>query len=185
MHFKADGIVLKAVDFRDHQKVLTLFTAEQGVISVFAKRLSAKNLQLLTLTSPLTRATYELRKGTSELYTLVDGSLQEGHFELRNTYANLTAGLEMLKVILKTQLPGKSSPMLYHLLALYLDRLRGSSAPRALLASFYLKLLKHEGTFHHQMVNKRLVPCAELKSFEAIEAIDISKKELEKIQLLV
>jgi len=51
----------------------------------------------------------------------------------------------MVKIILKTQLPGKPSPKLYELLLAYLSQLPNFTDVTPLMTSFYLKLLTHEG----------------------------------------
>ena len=161
-----EAIVLKSVDYRDHQKILTLFTHEEGILSLFVNHLSPKDLQRITLCSPLTCATYILKKGNKDLYKLIDATLHEGHFELRRTIQHLKAALEMLKLIHHTQMPGKPAPALYQLLKVYLKQLHTTSHIDALLISFCLKLLIHEGSFNHTLTPS--IDLAFIQSFDEL-----------------
>lgn len=136
------GLVLRSIDYRDRQKIVTLFTPE-GLFSFIIKGLNPKKPQLLQLTTPLTLAEYELKETRGELYRFVDGTPHTSHPSLRSSYATLEAGLTIAGHLLSTQLPGKPAPALYQLTLSYLANLPRD--PATLLASFRIKLLKHEG----------------------------------------
>jgi len=140
---KSEGIVLKSFAYKETERILHLFTPDQGIIHLIAKHLSPKKPQRVNLTTPLCRGQYVYRKGKSDLYTLIDGSILNLHLPLRQSLKELTLGGKMLQAIHDTQLPEKPAPKLYELLAAYLKKL--PLAPETLWASFQLKLLKHEG----------------------------------------
>ncbi|MCB1084774.1 MAG: DNA repair protein RecO [Chlamydiia bacterium] len=140
-----EGIVLRATPFKENDRIVTLFTPEFGVMSLYVKNLSRKKPTLTNLTTPLARGEFVFSKGRSDLFRFLDGTLIDLHRDLRRSYAHLEVGGKMVQSILATQMPGKSAPALYRLLALYLKALSTFSRPETLGASFMLKLLKHEG----------------------------------------
>lgn len=142
---KTEGIVLKTVPFKENDRILSLFTPDQGVMSLYVRGLSKKKPALVNLTTPFCRAEYLYRKGRSDLYRFIDGTILDLHLPLRRSYHHLEYAGKMLQAILKSQLPGKSAKNLYHLLASYLKKLSEASFPETLWASFALKLLKYEG----------------------------------------
>lgn len=142
-----DGIVLKATPYEEDGKILKLFTKESGIISVIVKKLGRKGASWQTLTSPLARAEFHLTRRQSDLYSLNDASLIDAHFEIRNNLNKLDAACTILRAILTSQYPEKSSPELYELTTLYLKKIKSFPKPATLATSFLMKLLNFEGLF--------------------------------------
>ncbi|MDJ0652337.1 MAG: DNA repair protein RecO [Simkaniaceae bacterium] len=142
---KTEGIVLKAVPFEENDRILSLFSPDQGIVTLYVRGLSKKKPTLVNLTTPLCRAEFLFRKGRSNLYRFIDGTILDLHLPLRRSYRHLEYAGKMLQAILKSQMPGKNAKKLYHLLSSYLKKLSEASFPETLWASFVLKLLKHEG----------------------------------------
>jgi len=143
--WKAEGIVLKTLDYKESERIITLFTPHEGIISVIVKRLSKKKPHLINLTSPLCRAEVLYRRGKSDLCLFLDGTILDLNLPLRKSYSTLQLGGKMLRAISLSQFPGKPAPLLYKLLLFYLKELPDFPDPEILWASFQLKLLKHEG----------------------------------------
>jgi DNA repair protein RecO (recombination protein O) len=141
---KTEGIVLRSQDFKERHRIITLYSPE-GLISLIVKNISRKNTRLLSLTTPFTLAEYHYRRGQSELLSFHDGTLLDDHLILRQSYTSLQAAGALANAILSSQMPGKSSPALFVLYKSYHKQVPGFTDPAALIASFYLKLLKHEG----------------------------------------
>lgn len=142
---KAQGVVLRAFDYKDRQRIITLFTQEAGVISLIIKGISKKSYRTLALSTPLSEVEVLFTKGRSELFRFVDGTLLNEHLFLRQQYAFLQTAGVLAQAILQSQLPGKPSPALYQLFLAFLKQVPNFKNPLALLCSFRLKLLKHEG----------------------------------------
>ncbi|QVL58110.1 MAG: DNA repair protein RecO [Simkaniaceae bacterium] len=142
---KTEGIVLKAVPFKENDRILSLFTPDQGVMSLYVRGLSRKNPSLVNLATPLCRAEFLFRKGRSDLHRFIDGSIIDLHLPMRRSYRHLEYAGKMLQAILKSQMPGKGAEGLYYLLSSYLKKLPDSPLPETLWTSFELKLLKYEG----------------------------------------
>ena len=141
---KAEGLVLRTLDYKDRQKIITLFTPTRGLISLIIKGITRKKSHLLTLSSPFTQGEYHFHIGRSELYTFKDGTPLATHHNLRSDLSLIETAATMAKALLLTQLPGKSTPALYALILAYLKELPNFN-PNILSSSFHLKLLKHDG----------------------------------------
>jgi len=140
---KCEGIVLKSYAFKETERILHLFTPDQGIIHLIVKHLSPKKPQRVNLATPLCQGQYLYRQGKSDLYSFIDGSILDMHLPLRQSLEKLTIGGKMLQAIHDSQMPEKPAPKLYQLLSAYLKKL--PLAPVAIWTSFQLKLLKHEG----------------------------------------
>lgn len=144
---KSEGVILHALNFGDYDQILTLFTADYGLIKLMVKRALAKKGGQGALTTPLTRVEFIMAKGRSDLFLCRELSLVNQHLQLRNSWESLSAAGDMVQALQATQLQLKPAPLIYALFTCYLDNLPSSSAPDALAASFRLKILRHEGLF--------------------------------------
>ncbi len=138
---KTEGIVLHSFDFKENQKIVTLFTEDAGKICL----IMTKKTGNLGLTTPFSKGEYIYTKGKSDLYRFYDGTVLDNHILLRSSLVHLQAAGELTNAILRSQMPTKPAPLLYALLKTYLFQIPGFPDPTPLLCSFYLKLLKHEG----------------------------------------
>lgn len=143
----SEGIILRTIPLTDTKRILTAFLPLEGVISLSARALSPALSRLAAATTPFARSELVYRKGRGEIYKLIEASLLEDHLALRDSSEHLHCAAEILKLLLRTQLPGKPSPQLYDLTKAFLARIQNSPSPQSLLASFLLKFLKAEGLF--------------------------------------
>ena len=142
---KIEGIVLRSMEYKERQRIITVFSQEMGVISLIIKGLSKNNYRLLSLTTPFSRAEFIYTRGNSDLFRFIDGTMIDEHLKFREKFSFLkTAGL-LTQAIVQSQLPGKPSAALYLLLRSYLKQIPSFENPDALISSFYLKLLRYEG----------------------------------------
>ncbi len=141
---KIEGIVLRAQDYKERHRIITLFSSS-GLLSLIVRGISRKNARLLSLTTPFCHGEYLFRRGRTELFNFVDGSVLDDHFSLRQSLASLNTAGALANAILTSQLPGKSSPHLFSLYKSYHKQVVHFEDSNTLLSSFYLKLLHHEG----------------------------------------
>lgn len=141
---KTEGIVLRSQDFKERHRIITLFTP-QGLISLIVKNISRKNSRLLSLTTPFCHGEYHYRRNNSELLHFHDGAIIDEHLNLRQSYGILQAAGTLANAILTSQMPDKPAPALFALYKSYHKQVPCFTDPTNLIASFYLKLLKHEG----------------------------------------
>lgn len=142
---REEGIILKSTPFKEADRIVIVFTPNQGVLSLIVKHLSKNRPAMINLTTPLCRGEFIFKTGRSHLHRFIDGTIFDLHLPLRQSYERLECGAKMLNAILTSQMPEKSAPSLYALLITYLKHLENSPSPITLWASFQLKLLKHEG----------------------------------------
>jgi len=141
---RIEGIVLRSQDYKERHRIITLFSP-QGIISLIVKGISRKNARLLALTTPFSHGEYVCRQGRSELWSFLDGTLLNDHLTLRENLKSLQAAGTLANAILASQMAGKPAPALFVLYKSYHKQASSFEDPIALLISFYLKLLKHEG----------------------------------------
>lgn len=156
------AIVLHAFPLRDRDEIVRLFSRELGRLSLIAKRKKGEALLL----RPLSEGEFIFKRGKGELHRLIDGSLLNGHLDLRKNFATLKAAGELLSTILLSQHDEKPAPSLFDLFAAYLAHLPVSANPSLLVASFKLKVLKHEG-----LIAKTPVPPFSQKEWSALQSL--------------
>ncbi len=141
---KTEGIVLRSQDYKERQRIITLFTP-QGLISLIIRNISRKNTRLLSLTTPFCNGEYHFRRGRTDLMSFHDGTVLNDHLCLRHSLKSLQVAGSLANAILSSQMAGKPSPALFMLYKSYHKQVPHFKDPEVLLASFYLKLLKYEG----------------------------------------
>lgn len=139
-----EGIVLRSQDYKESHRIITLFTPE-GLMSLIVRGISRKNTRLLSLTTPFCHAEYHFRRGRSELLSFRDGTILDDHLNLRHSLQSLQTAGSLAKAILSSQMANKPAPALFLLYKAYHKQAAHFKNLDALLASFYLKLLKYEG----------------------------------------
>lgn len=142
---KQEGLVLCNLDYKERERIITLFTPESGLMSLIVKNITRKKSHLLALTAPLTHAEFSYAIRRSELYMFQDGTILNAHYSIRDNLSHIQAATTFANALLKTQLPGKAAPLLFRLTLTYLKYLPTFEDPASLVASFLLKLLKNEG----------------------------------------
>jgi len=182
------GIILQTLNFSDFDQIVTVFTENEGVIKFFAKGANALKNGLKS--SCLTCAEFVYVIGKSELYLLREMLPKQHYLNLRNNFKNLNTACECLKAILETQLVHKPAPLLYQLLIAYLDKIPNFPNHEALEASFYLKILYHEGVldlnashFFSQDELDLVAQLATKSSFAKLNDLNVSKEFNQKIKL--
>ncbi len=138
------GVVLKAWPHKDWDLILSLFTGQYGIIKVYIKGGKNPKRLLQAVCTPLTLSEFVLKSSPhSEFFQLKEATVLQMHLALRENLASLQAASEMTHALEVSQLPGKPDPLLFSLLCLYLHLIPAN--PMAFAASFYLKILLHEG----------------------------------------
>jgi DNA repair protein RecO (recombination protein O) len=140
---KTEGIILHALDFRDYDQILTVFTPLLGIQKFVYRGNSPRRKG--TLSSPLTHGEFIYDVKNSDLLACRELSVFSHFQAIRKDLETLEMACEMAKAILVTQLPGKPAPLLYLLFLRYLFDLSNVSEPRVLAASLFLKILRHDG----------------------------------------
>jgi DNA repair protein RecO (recombination protein O) len=142
---RIEGIVLQTFPFQDYDIILTLFTAEEGIIKLIVKKALFPKKTGNTIPVPLTLIECVYAKGRGELYKCQEFSLIHAHLRLRDNLAMLESACDMSQAILSCQPMHSPAPDLYLLLKSYLEKLPSCIDVKAASTSFHLKILRHEG----------------------------------------
>jgi DNA repair protein RecO (recombination protein O) len=140
-----EGIILRAIPFRDYDQILSIFTADAGLIKVLYKGSRSKCLGVQGLGTPLTRVEVIYRETRGEIFSCHEMTLLDSFSFLRKKWLNLEVACDLLQVLLASQFVGKAAVRLYALLCFYLEKIPHTLNPWILAMSFRLKLLKHDG----------------------------------------
>ncbi len=114
-----EGITLRAVEFKEKQRILTLFTENRGLTTLIIKGISQKKPHLMAVSTPFCIADFHYLRGHSDIHTFQDATIKNSLSPLKKTFAHLTAASEIATSILHSQLPKQTAPSLYHLLKAY------------------------------------------------------------------
>ena len=143
---RAEGVVLRAIPYQDSHHITTVFTGERGLISLFVRGTHRSRHFSHAVVTPLTRAEFVFGvKENKDLFRFRDAAVIDQHLNLRGDYATLEMACEMAQTLLSTQMQWKPAPQLYQLFLAYLAHTHQTNNRDALLSSFLLKVLKHEG----------------------------------------
>ncbi len=181
---KTPGITLSSKPFGERDKILHVFTFSHGLISVIIKRLSAKKSVLLTAAGHFCESEFIFRRSRTEMVTLQEASILEENLFIRSSLAMIECASSMAMAILKSQIPFKPAPGVYLLLSGYLKKLASFETPHTLAASFYLKLLLHEGLLNLKELDDDMQTLALSRSFDAMRQIKIEAGALPAIKTL-
>ncbi|MGA8164700.1 MAG: DNA repair protein RecO [Waddliaceae bacterium] len=144
---RTEGVIIHALDFRDDDKILTVFSPDNGLIKLLMKRVYAGRRASPPVTAPLTRCEFIYKTRKNGLLLCQETSIIDQQLILRRHLKTLEVACELLQLIKMSQFPNKPAPQLYDLLIRYFRSIPHFSFPEVLAASFRLKLLRHEGLF--------------------------------------
>lgn len=137
---KTEGLLLQTIPYLSNQKILKVLTSDAGLITLMAKK---KSLQPFTQPFLIAEWVYTIGKG--EIHTLKDASLCLDLSELRVSYPVISAAGLIAQDLLKSQCPEKNGRGPYALTVAFFQKLPQSASLEAMIASFRLKLLMHDG----------------------------------------
>lgn len=134
---KTQAIVLNKVDFKDNDRVLTLFSAQNGKVTASCKGVKKQNSKLRPSSEVFAFGTYILAESKGR-YTVTGYDSIDSFFELRDDFDRLTLGVLFLKICEKSISQGESNYELFSLLINCLHKLREPSVAPGFVASVFL-----------------------------------------------
>ncbi|MFY7842539.1 MAG: DNA repair protein RecO [Rhabdochlamydiaceae bacterium] len=187
-----EGIVLNSFDYKEKERIVSLFTEKYGLLNLIIKRLSAQKSEGLMLSDLFSCGDFWIIKTKSGLYQLYQASIINDHGFLRKKFIYLKTAGGMGQAILASQWPEKPTPELYFLFKRYLLQIDRLENEKALLASFYLKLLFHEGTFNWDQADsfrteeiRQLKYLEGMKKFSDLKDISIEESMIERLKQII
>jgi len=115
-------------------------------MKLFVKGSKKTASSLSVLLDTFTVGDYFYTQKKSSLYRFEEGSILHQNLQLRENWDAFEAAICLVKALLVSQMPGKAAPKLYTLFRLFLEQL--TCSPAILRATFFVKILKHEGILH-------------------------------------
>ncbi|MBR3904204.1 MAG: DNA repair protein RecO [Clostridia bacterium] len=137
-HITCQAIVLRHADYRDHDRMLTLFSPTLGRVEALCRGCKKIGSPLLACSEWFAFGEYVLYTGKGRM-TVVSCNLTESFFPLRSDYDKLKYATYMLSVCEATVQPNEPAVHLFTLLARSLSRLcYQEKDPKAVTAAFLL-----------------------------------------------
>ena len=135
MHTKTMALVLKNANYRDYDRMLTLFSGDMGRVDVLARGCRRQNSPLMPLSSVFACGEFYLaQKG--DRYYLEQGVLKDSFFELRGKIYALTVAMTMAEVAERVVMPEQPNKRLFALMVpIYFFRIACQESTGGLLMS--------------------------------------------------
>ncbi|MBQ7603212.1 MAG: DNA repair protein RecO, partial [Clostridia bacterium] len=95
------GVVLRAIDLKEKDKLITIFTAEKGIISASLRGVRQQKSKLKFATQPMCFAEFSLT-GNGEILTCTNASEIESFFAITQDYDKMVYASAMLEMIYST-----------------------------------------------------------------------------------
>src|SRR5207253_311568 len=108
---RIEGLILDTRVFQDYDAILTVFTADKGILKFIVKGAFRQTRRKNSfVTTPLTRAEFMYNAGKGELHKCIEISVLRHSDYLRKTLAVLEASCDMSKAIYASQWPDMPAP---------------------------------------------------------------------------
>lgn len=139
------AVVARAVNYRDHDRILTLITRERGTITATARGCRKPQSKLMSCAQPFVYGEYELAEVKGRWYVR-SCQIREIFYNLRLDPMVLTAAGHATQAVREFANPEEENAKLFTLLLRTLARLCEEKAdPISILAFFLAKLLDFAG----------------------------------------
>lgn len=148
---KVKAIVLGGIDYKEKDMLVTLFTLEQGIISVTFKGVKNPKAKLKSAKEVFSFGDFIYSGGTK---LVISADIIENFYDLTKDIKKYYVACAMLEVI-KTVLPqGEANPQVFLLLIKSLRLLVGGVEPLNVINKFLVNIFKHIGySFNTQYCN--------------------------------
>ena len=144
MEEKVSGIVLSSINFGENDKILTIFTLEQGVLSAKIKGVKKAGAKLKFASEPFCFAEFIFAK-TGKNRTVINASLIESFYSIREDIIKYYAGAAVLEFVKKFCMEGIVSTELFMLAIDCLKKITYDNYPCSVLVDFLIQALRLTG----------------------------------------
>ncbi len=104
-----NGLVVKSADFGDYDKILTLLTAEKGLVTVTVKGAKSIRCKFSSMSEMFCYGVYNIRR-KGKYYYIYDGSVTEEFYPVRNDISKLALASYFCEVATELSPEGISEP---------------------------------------------------------------------------
>ena len=161
-NIKVYGMVMFCADYREHDKMLTIFTPDNGSISVLSRSCKRPKSQLLQASEPFVTGEFLLYEKNGR-YTLTACAIDKYYYNLRLDHFKLSCGTYMLQICNAVVQANEENKKLFYSLQQALDDLSETDInPLIRLNEFLLDFLIISGykprIKHCVNCGKRIIP---------------------------
>lgn len=143
MEIKVNALVLRAIDYKDNDKILTLLTAEKGKLSAGIKGVKKAGAKLKFAAQPLCFAEYVLNEKGGK-YTVINASECESFYELRTDFCKLYPAFAICEIAQVLTYEGEENKDVLYSAINALTQICNGDADVALL-TFFMNALAFAG----------------------------------------
>lgn len=109
---KLKAIVLSSIDYKEKDKIINLFSLEQGLISANLRGVRSKAAKLKFASQPFCFGDFVLvKKGATS--TVISATAEDNFFELTKDYGAYTKAFTLLEVIKNSLMENQQSPLIF------------------------------------------------------------------------
>ncbi|MEI7026703.1 DNA repair protein RecO [Paenibacillus sp. y28] len=145
MQMQAEGIVIRAMDYGEGNKILTVFTKEYGKVGVMARGARKLKSRHAAISQLFTCGQFVLFKSGGGLASLTYGEIIQPHHTLRADLTLAAYGSYLMELTDRLLTDQDASPALYEQLKALLMALEEGKDPQVLAHIYELKLLQLSG----------------------------------------
>ncbi len=141
-----DAVVLRSVDFRDADRILTLATRDLGRVSALARGARRSQKRFGSALGLFTVSRVELRRRAgAEMYTLTAATTQRAYLELAADVIALAHASYATELVRELGVPEQPEPEVFDLLVELYDTMSELGPSVSMLRAFELRLLSELG----------------------------------------
>lgn len=145
-NYKTKGVVLKSMKLGEADKIVTIFTEEQGKVAAVAKGVRRTKSRFGARLESFTNLELVIHNGKSGLDTIIQADIRDSYPGLVQSLERINYGYAMLELVDKLTPDRQPEPKIYQMLAAALGCLDATPADsRLILIAFDLKLLTITG----------------------------------------
>lgn len=139
------GIVLRAIDYGEKDKIITIFTEKYGKVSAILKGVRRLTSKMKFASQPFCYAQFNL-VGRAELMTVSQASEIISFFDITQSYNKMVCGSAILEMVAFSTVLGENDAILFTALRNSLQLLCGSDInPDLIMMRFAIGLFKVSG----------------------------------------
>ncbi|MBO8171387.1 MAG: DNA repair protein RecO [Bacillaceae bacterium] len=145
MLVKSEGIVIKTTDYGESDKIVTLYTRDQGKIGMMARGAKRTKSRLAAISQLLTYGRYLYYQPASGLASLNQGDIIHSYRELKQDLTQTAYAAYVLELVDKLTETGEVNPYLFETLHLTLQYIEEGKDPDIITRIFEVKMLQAAG----------------------------------------
>lgn len=146
--YKDEGVVLKTIKLGEADRIVTLFTRDNGKVRAVAKGIRKTKSRFGGRLEPFTRVSLLVYRGRN-LDTITSADILDSYKGVRADYARLTAAATLAEMVEKITPDGERAANVYALLLAGLEAL-GDDEAGTVVPAFLVKILSLAG-YHPQL----------------------------------